>query len=80
MPTKLRYILFLIVFICFILAYNKIKVLTDFDISCVGRLTEDYFKWITQTAKINAPFKHIIENLLPKNKKPKIITIELEEL
>ena len=59
-----------------------------FDISRTARPKEQYFKWIPETAKINAPFvfftqarfKNIIKDLFPKNKELKIICIELENL
>ena len=61
-----------------------------FDISRVGRPNEDYFKWIKETIKLNAPFifytqakhKKQIESIFESNGRTnyKIITIELEEL
>jgi len=61
-----------------------------YDITRIGRPKEDYFKWINQTIKLNAPiiffiqakYKNVIVNMFESSgrKNFKIITVELEDL
>ncbi len=69
--------------------YHSTLVSAFFDINRIGRPKEEYFKWIEQTQKLNAPFiffvqkkyENIILNLFQNRTQPYlIITIEMEEL
>ena len=69
--------------------YHSTIVSAFFDISRVGRPKEEYFEWIKDTQKLNAPFiffvekkyENIVSNIFKNRKKPfLIIAIELNEL